>query len=637
MAILSLLFVASALPGLQDMKVTLDPAKTRPEIHPYIYGQFIEHLGRCIYGGIWAEMLEDRKFFYPVTSTFKPFRALQNTDFPILGASPWEIMSGSVTMVTDDVFVGDHTPMLGSGATIRQGQLGTIAGMDYVGYIWLKSVGGSPTVTVTFDGQPQTFKLKAGDYAKYSYKFKASTTSDKVFFQIGVSEGDVRVGTASIMPADNVRGMRKDTLKQLKDLGGTIYRWPGGNFVSGYDWRDGIGDRDRRPPRTNPAWGGLEHNDFGTDEFIDFCREIKADPLVTVNTGFGDAYTAAQWVEYCNSSAKTVAGGWRAKNGHRKAYDVKYWCVGNEMWGNWQLGYMSLNHYAAKHNWVSKEMLKIDPSLVLIGSGDLGTGNVQTDGTSTQTQKGWSQGMLEMSGKNMDLISEHFYGGRVPWSQTGRKPLLETVADMKNQIRGKADGHRKLQKSIKQLGGKIIPIAMDEWNYWHRDYVFGELGCTYDLADGLGIAVGLHEYFRQTDIITIATYAQTVNVIGAIKTTRTAAEMESTGLALQLYRRHFGVLPIDVKGNFGDLDVVAALTADKKFVTVGVVNPTEKPVALELAMAGLDLAGAKQYYMTGDSPMAMNSPGKPRQVDLFETKGTTVAQLSCAVIVIPVK
>ena len=105
----------------------------------------------------------------------------------------------------------------------------------------------------------------------------------------------------------------------LKQLNGTIYRWPGGNFVSGYDWRDGIGDRDRRPPRKNPAWTGVEHNDFGTDEFIAFCREVDTEPMIAANTGFGDAYSAAQWVEYCNQPASTFAGGWRAKNGQPQA------------------------------------------------------------------------------------------------------------------------------------------------------------------------------------------------------------------------------------------------------------------------------------------------------------------------------
>src|SRR5690606_36644277 len=163
--------------------------------------------------------------------------------------------------------------------------------------------------------------------------------------------------------------MRRDTLGLLKQLNGSIYRWPGGNFVSGYDWRDGIGERDRRPPRKYPAGTGDEHNDFGTDEFIAFFRELQTAPVIAANTGFGDAHSAAQWVEYCNSPASTLAGGWRAKNVSEQPFDVKHWCVGNEMWGTFQLGWMQLHHYTIKHNMVATAMWKVDPSLSLVAVG----------------------------------------------------------------------------------------------------------------------------------------------------------------------------------------------------------------------------------------------------------------------------
>jgi alpha-N-arabinofuranosidase len=140
----------------------------------------------------------------------------------------------------------------------------------------------------------------------------------------------------------------------------------------------------------------------------------------------------------------------------------------------------------------------------------------------------------------MTLLSEHFYEGRLPWTQERRAGCRRPRHPAAHAIRHKAEGHRKLQAGLPNLRGRIVPIAMDEWNYWHRDYVYGELGCIYDLADGSAWRPGLHEYFRQSDIIHMAHYAQTVNVIGALKTTRTAAEMETTGLVLQLYRAHYG-------------------------------------------------------------------------------------------------
>jgi alpha-N-arabinofuranosidase len=194
----------------------------------------------------------------------------------------------------------------------------------------------------------------------------------------------------------------------LKELNAPLYRWPGGNFTSGYDWHDGIGDRDRRPPRKNPAWTGVEHNDFGTDEFIAFCREINTEPMIAVNTGFGDAHCAAEWVDYCNSGLNTTGGRYRIENGHKDPFSVKYWCVGNEMFGDWQLGFMQLKQYTIKHNIVANAMWKADPGLVLVGVGDAYRINNEFDPDSKTRNRTWSQGMLEDSADYMNMISEHF-------------------------------------------------------------------------------------------------------------------------------------------------------------------------------------------------------------------------------------
>jgi len=605
-------------------------AKAAP-ISPFIYGQFIEHLGRCIYGGIWAEMLEDRKFYFPITADYAPYKDLNDTPYPVVGASPWAIMGdpAGVTMQTADVFVGRHTPALHDGVGLRQLDLGVIAGKSYTGYLWAKASGGHTAAVevalVTGSGGSarvtSTLKIEAGDYTKHTFTFTAPQTTDKAVLEISVRGAGLLLGTVSLMPADNVHGLRRDTLELLKQLNSPIYRWPGGNFTSGYDWRDGIGDRDRRPPRVNPAWTGVEHNDFGTDEFIAFCRELKTEPMIAVNTGLGDAYSAAQWVEYSNSSAKTLAGGLRAKNGNAEPYHVKYWCVGNEMFGPWQLGFMQLKHYTLKHNLVASAMRAVDSTLVLSAVGAVDAVNDKNDPAQVKRGVTWSEGMLLDCADNMDIISEHFYDGRLPWKpEIGRPELIPHVALLKNSIKHIADRHRELQARLPNLHGRIVPIAMDEWNYWHREYVYGELGCRYDLADALGVAAGLHEYFRQSDIIKMAHYAQTVNVIGAIKTSRTSAEMETTGLVLQLYRAHFGQIPLKLVGDFGPLDVAAALTADGKTLTIAIVNPTTETVELPLVLAHRKIGQkASRWTLVGVGEHASNTPGQARQVDLVRT------------------
>jgi alpha-N-arabinofuranosidase len=603
--------------------VAVDVRQQGHDINPFIYGQFIEHLGRCIYGGIWAEMLEDRKFYFPITPDYDPY--VQTRDMaaqprvPVVGRSPWQIagLPESVVMVRENSFVGDHTPLIRAGSAIWQNDLGLVRGKEYTGYLWLRAADQGGRVVVTLRGAAGDATIEPGgtEYKQYPLRFTAEETTEHGSLQIRVEGADCLVGTASLMPADNCQGLRADTLELLRELRAPMYRWPGGNFVSGYDWRDGIGDRDRRPPQKNPAWTGVEHNDFGLDEFLAFCRELQAEPLIAVNTGLGDANSAAQEVEYCNGSTETVSGRWRAANGHPEPYGVKWWCVGNEMFGPWQLGFMQLRHYTLKHNQVAAAMRAADPTIRLVGVGDLGRVNRRHD---PDEKRGWSRGMLSECADAMDAISEHFYCG-------AKDDLAEHVRQIPDRIREKAEGHRRLRAELPTLQGKDIDIAMDEWNYWHRPYEYGELGCIYRLRDALGIAAGLHEFFRQSDIIEMAHYAQTVNVIGCIKTTRTEAAFATTGLPLLLYRRHFGVTPVRVTGG-GSLDVMAALTADRRRLTVGIVNPTMEVWQVDLQLTGASITGSGQrWQITGEGPMAFNEPGQEPQVTIEETPVTDIA------------
>jgi alpha-N-arabinofuranosidase len=611
-----------------SIDVQIDATNTGPPINRFIYGQFIEHLGRCIYGGIWAEMLEDRKFFFPIRDKYRPYREPVDTGFPVIDGSPWQVVgpAGSVTMSRKEPFVGEHTPRVAAGSGIRQNDLGLVANKKYVGYLWLRAPDGAAKLTVSLswgDGrsaqQLVTVKPQGADFARYPLKFTSAGESGQGRFTIEVAGAPCFIGAASLMPADNVRGFRADTLALLKQLNATMYRWPGGNFVSGYDWRDGLGPRDRRPPRRNPAWSGIEHNDVGIDEFIDFCREVGAEPMITVNTGFGDDYSAAQEVEYANGSTDTIGGSWRVRNGHAEPYRVTYWCVGNEMFGNWQLGYMQLAHYTQKHNRVAQAMRKVAPGLVLIGSGDLGT-KTTVDAGGARRELSWTQGMLERCSQQMDLISEHFYCGLVPWSQETEIPTLRHAGLVREEIRKKANGHRELQKIERGPTEGFIPIAMDEWNYWHRKHPYGELGCQYSLVDALGVAAGLHEFFRNTDIIHMAHYAQTVNVLGCIKTTKTSAFFDTTALPLLLYRREFGTLPLAVKSGdtSGAVDVAAAKTEDGRALTIGIVNPHAAPQSVRLAIRGAKPhSTATLWRITGESPAAQNAPGR---------QGVTIAE-----------
>ena len=623
---------------MEPVTVKIDAAQPGEMISPYIYGQFIEHLGRCINGGgIWAEMLEDRKFFYSVGDKESPWNVMYMVQDNDKDKTKYE-------MDKENPFVGGHSPKLGPSVTLRQEGLKFQKGRKYVGYVWLKgSKNNHASICIECGTHEKSFhfEMTGGDFKRFTFEYTAPMDGDGLLeVSAHATNSDfVHIGTVSLMPADNVHGMRTDTLECLKRLDSPIYRWPGGNFVSGYDWKDGIGDRDRRPPRKNPAWKGVEPNDFGVDEFLLFCKLLKTEPYIAVNTGDGGVENALAELEYVNGDATTPMGKLRAQNGHKAPYGVIWWGIGNEMYGNWQIGHMPVEKYVEKNNQFVDAFRKADPTVKTIAVGNVGK---------------WDEAFLPGAAKHMDLVSEHFYVQK-------KDNMTEHVRQIPDSIRHIADAHRKYRQTLPNFKDVVVPIALDEWNYWYGDHVFGELGTRYFVKDGLGIAAGIHEFARQADMYFMANYAQTVNVIGCIKTSKTAAKMETTGLALELYRKHFGNYTLKTEGGRPDLDVQAALLADgvfynktgyslgvrfgdkRKFVdfewppfvkekekfagvkalTVGIVNSSDKPQTLKLDVAGYDVKGKKiSRYEIADpqnDPNAFNDPDQPYRIEIVET------------------
>jgi len=589
--------------------ITIDAAKTREPMPDLIYGQFIEHLGRSIYGGIWAEMLEDRKFYSSIGETRRD---------KVYVPSSWKAVgdAAAITMVTDNVFVGEHTPQVdlgedGAAKGITQSGLGVVSGKGYEGYLILAGDSSAAPIEVTLnwgagtqDRQTVEIKSLTSEYKKYSIKFMARASSDNATFEItGKGKGKFLIGTSSLMPDDNVNGMRKDTLAQLKLLDAPIYRWPGGNFVSGYNWMDGIGDRDKRPPRKNPAWTGIEHNDFGLHEFFEFCKELNTQPFIAINAGLGGVDSAVQEVQYVNGDAATPMGILRAKNGHPKPFHATYWAVGNEMSGSWQLGNVPIEEFVKRHNAFSQALFDIDKSIKLVASGD-----------AVRPSSTWDRQLLSNSSDYINLISKHFY--KQDWHGGGLMTHVRQIGDAIHEI---AEAHRNYLNTIPEMKGKNIRVSLDEWNYWYGPHIFGELGTRYFLRDALGIAGGINEFSRDSDVIALACYAQTVNVIGAIKTSKTAAVLDSTGEVLAMYRHHFGSIPVEVTGASEPLDVAVTWTKDRTALTISIVNPTYETQRLTLHVVGAHLdSNGRSWVLSGPDDMSYNDPGKDPVVKFIE-------------------
>jgi alpha-N-arabinofuranosidase len=467
-----------------------------------------------------------------------------------------------------------------------------------------------------------------------------------------------------------------------------MYRLPGGNFISAYDWRNAIGDPDKRPPIWDPVWNFAQPNDVGIDELMTFCRLLKVDPYVTLDAGFGEPRSGADLVEYANGAVTTPMGALRVKNGHPEPYHVKYWNVGNEMYGYWQFGHMALRYYTVKHNLFATAMRKVDPSITILASGAmpdemtitgnafLATGKVQAEyGTAAD----WTGGLLAHCLPNLDGVTEHWYandGQRFDPSIVAKKdvfnpdytnqdvfvnvdePLVDALRRPSNRVKLEAEAWDVYKKTYPEIVTRKIFVSNDEWANMGSDMTMGT-----NLRIALSYGLVLQEMFRHTDFIKMSAYTMGT---GTLDSSETDAIYNTTGLTFKLYGDHFGTIPVAVTGNSpqpapkfppgGDqphvnagsptfpLDVSAAFTADRKFLTVAVVNPTESAQPLDLNFDGIRLGGnATLWQVTGPSLKSVNVIGKPPEVNLTSTPvsgvptSLTIAPISLNIYQIPVQ
>jgi alpha-L-arabinofuranosidase len=630
---------AGAQPGsapAQRIAVTVDAAKTAPSISPYLYGQFIEHIADTVNRSLWAEMIDDRKFFNDINS--KPLQqgAGRGGQGPGRGrvANLWRPIGPDepVTMDREHPYTGKQSPLIQLAGAAPRGiaQAGIVLGdgRNYSGRVVLAGdPGTNVTVSLVWSSGPndrQTIPIQGlrSDYAKFPLKFTALAGTDNGRIEIaGTGKGAFRVGAVSLMPADNIRGFRTDTTLLLRQLHTGMWRFPGGNFISAYEWRDTIGDIDKRPPRWDPVWNALQPNDVGIDEFLFMTELLGVDPYINVSAGFGDAYSAADLVEYVNGSIDTPMGKLRAANGHSEPYGVKWWGIGNEMWGDFQFGYMALKQFVYKHNLFGEAMRKVDPAIFLTA-----TGRAAETMDQLGNDNDFTAGLLTHCLPYIDAVSEHYYAsdGRPPANPNQAQnraappeiPLIDSVYRAANSVRAKVEAYDEYYRRIPGLKTKKVPMAIDEWAY---------TGARGNLKESLANALVFHEMFRHTDMIVMAAHTMGTS---SIDFNRNDAALNATGLVFKLYRDHMGTIPVEVGGNSPPpapdsaargrlpkvhagsptfpLDVSAALSADGKLLTIAVVNGTESAQDLDLAIQGAQLRGkGRMWRLSGPNLNAM--------------------------------
>jgi alpha-N-arabinofuranosidase len=331
-------------------------------------------------------------------------------------------------------------------------------------------------------------------------------------------------------PLADANGYRTDVIKEIKGLGVPVIRYPGGNFVSGYNWLDGVGPKKQRPTVLERAWNSLETNQFGTNEYIEWCKLVGTEPLLAFNLGTGTPETAVNYVEYCNVDKGTRWSDLRRSHGYEAPHNVHYWCLGNEMDGPWQMGHMPAREYGQKARDAARQIRVLDRSLQLIACG--------SSNTNMPTYLVWDREVLEECYDQVDGISLHNYYGNTP-QLTGNSTarFLAMNLDMERQIQeiaAVADYVQGLRKSPKRLW-----LSFDEWNVWYRarggDFADGKrafaprlLEEVYNLEDALLVGGFLNTLLRQSERVRVACLAQILNVIAPLVTNETSVLRQST-------------------------------------------------------------------------------------------------------------
>lgn len=426
-------------------------------------------------------------------------------------------------------------------------------------------------------------------------------------------------------PHADENGLRKDVLAALKELNFRSMRYPGGNFLSGYFWEDGIGPKDQRPARRDLAWQSIETNQFGTDEFMHFCEEIGTAPMMGVNMGTGTIQDAANLVEYCNGATETKYADMRRQNGHADPYNVKYWCIGNEMDGPWQIGHLDAVEYGKKAREAAKMMRLHDNDIELVLCG--------SSGPTMATYPEWDRVALEFCWDKVDYHSMHYYATN--W-EDDTDSFLALSAEFENFV-DTLSGVLRYVKAQNRSKHDVY-LSWDEWNVWYKarleDDVKGLwteaphlIEEVYNLEDALVVGQWMNVFLRKSDVLKVACLAQIVNVIAPILTTRDAMLKQSIYYPIMLFSQLAHGNALEVKVNapmyntklFGDmplLDVSSSHDAETNTNAIFIVNRSQTE-SLPLDILWQDVvpkAVKSAHQVAGNDPKAANSFENPNLI-----------------------
>jgi alpha-N-arabinofuranosidase len=445
-------------------------------------------------------------------------------------------------------------------------------------------------------------------------------------------------------------GCRTDVLEQLARLRMTAVRYPGGNFVSGYDWRDGVGPRAQRPVRVDRAWSNLESNQFGTDEFLQLADRMGWTPMMAVNLGTGTPESAGDLVAYCNAPVGTPLGDERAANGHPEPYDVGLWCLGNEMDGPWQIGHTTVEEYTRRAREAAACMRQVSPGIEVVACG--------SSDPNLRHFPSWDRAVLAGFGPGLDHLSVHRYARKLTrdtrrWLSFGR--IVDAQIDQLRTV---------LADVAHAEGWERTPtLSFDEWNVWYRTmptslwrtrlparvngFAPPLIEEVYTLEDALVVAGFLNSFLRNADLVRIANIAQVVNVIAPLLTRGDDLLVQSIHDAFRMFseRRSGDSLRVTQRGPTFDLwragtqpvlDVTAVL-GRRELHVLAVNRDPRRAAPLQVELSGRVIAGVGECeVLTAEDPRARNTWRDPDRVRARPLSGVGVTDGSADVVLPPV-
>jgi alpha-L-arabinofuranosidase len=448
-------------------------------------------------------------------------------------------------------------------------------------------------------------------------------------------------------PEANEAGFRSDVAELVRELDVPVIRYPGGNFVSGYNWEDGIGPVEDRPTRLDLAWRSLETNQVGVDEFVPWCKTIGSEPMMAVNLGTRGVDAARNLVEYCNVQSGTEWSDLRRRNGASDPYDIRLWCLGNEMDGPWQIGHKTAEQYGLLAATTGRAIRRVDPSIELVVCG--------SSHVRMPTFGKWERTVLEETYDIVDYVSMHSY-----YEQRGddRASFLACATDLDRFIDGVVATCDHVRAVLHHP--KRIQVSLDEWNVWYQKKFVGEenlaigeaprlIEDTYNVVDAVVVGNLLISMLRHAERVRIGCLAQLVNVIAPIRTEPGGpAWRQTTFHPFALTSRYGRGSVVRTEANsptfetswFGDvpaLDAAATLDTESGAVSLFVVNRDQhEPLATAIDVrAQPDLAIAKHMAVYDDDPDAVNSAELPDRVIPRQLDGARIQDGRVEVVLPP--